>query len=67
MAWFYNQVFGQNFEIGLVVTSWWLYSSAATMVRNFAFFLRNSQILRVARVKGCEKGHFSMAGVSFEF
>jgi hypothetical protein len=44
MAWFYNLIFRQFLQIGLVVASLRHYGPAATMVHKFAFFLGNSQI-----------------------
>jgi hypothetical protein len=58
MAWSYNPIFACFFEIGLVGRSHRHYSPAATMVRKFAFFLGNSQIQKIARLKKRQKPHF---------
>jgi hypothetical protein len=67
MAWFYNLIFGQNSEIGLVATPRCLYSPAATMVRNFAFSLGNSRIPEISLREIRQKSHFSMACLVSQF
>jgi hypothetical protein len=61
MAWFYNLIFRQFLQIGLVASSPRHYSPAATMVHKFAFFLRNSQIQKFRIRTNHEKHDFSMA------
>jgi hypothetical protein len=58
MAWFYNPILGQNFEIGLVASSRRQHTPAAWYVPKSAFLLRNSQILKFAHSKKRQKRHF---------
>jgi len=58
MAWYYNPVFGENFEIGLVASLRRLPSLSAAMGRKFAFSLRNSQISKFRTREKRQKRHF---------
>jgi hypothetical protein len=58
MAWFYNPIFGQNLEIGLVAASRRPYGSAATAGRNFAFFLGILHSLKNRFREKRKKRHF---------
>jgi hypothetical protein len=67
MAWFYNPILCQNFEIGLVAASCRLYGPSATVVHKSAFFLRNLRISKIALRAERQKPHFSMSAVSLKF
>jgi len=58
MAWYYNAILSQNFEIGLVAISRRHTSPRASTWSKFAFFLTNSQIQKFSRLENGQKRHF---------
>jgi hypothetical protein len=60
-------LFDHFFEIGLVAFSRRNNGPAALVVCKFAFFLTNSQISKMERLKKHENRHFPMACLSPEF
>jgi hypothetical protein len=58
MAWFYNPIFSQNLEIGLVATSRRHYGPSATVGCNSVFFLGISHFLKNRFREKRKKRHF---------